>query len=192
MKCVYHPDKDAIAQCSQCKKPLCVQCAIREGAETFICSRCAALKASQDAVQDVEQRIEEKESKSRDREEKKKRKSRLWIAAQLIILFVCVSIVVVQAPKLISAFTEKEKPFRYGTYSTDSRTDQCINNLWRISKLLQQGQMPGKDIVCPVSKRPYMVTTVDGDLVVRCPNPVLHGFEEIMISKTNPMPELIK
>ncbi len=192
MKCAYHPDKDATAQCSRCKKPLCDQCAIHEGGNAFICSRCAALKASQEAIQDLDQRIKEKEVKRQAGEEKKKRKNRLWIAAQLIILLVCVFIIVVQVPKLISAFTEKEKPFRCGTYATDTGTDQCINNLWRISKLIQQGKIPDKKIICPVSKRPYMVTNIDGDVVARCPNPILHGFGEIRVSKKSPMPELIK
>ena len=192
MKCAYHPDKEAIAQCSQCKKPLCDQCAIREGAETFICSGCAALRAARDAVQDVEQRIDEKESKTQAREEKKKRKSMLWIVLQWVILAACVSVIAFQAPKLISTFTETEKPIRHGTYTTDAQTDQCINNLWHISRLLQQGELPGNDIVCPLSKKPYKVTVLEDDVVVRCPNQEQHGFREIRVSKKNPIPELIK
>ena len=111
----------------------------------------------------------------------------LWVA-----LFICISIIAIQAPKLISAFTKTEKPIRYGTYSTDAGTDQCINNLWRISKVLQEGKLPGKDVVCPVSKKPYVIDTKGGDIVVRCTNPELHGLKEVRVSKRSPRPEIIK
>jgi hypothetical protein len=73
MKCAYDPDRDAIAKCSYCNKLLCVQCAIPEGENSFICSRCAALRAAQDVVQGIDQREEEKESIRQIREARKQR-----------------------------------------------------------------------------------------------------------------------
>ncbi len=66
MKCAYHPNKEATAQCSQCKKYLCDECSLSDGEKSVVCSRCAALKAAQDAVYDVDQQIEEKEKKEHD------------------------------------------------------------------------------------------------------------------------------
>jgi hypothetical protein len=191
MKCSYHPEKDATARCSQCRKPLCDECAIPERGKAFICSRCAAMKAAQEAVEGIDQRLDEKESKKQEQDLRKKRKSKIWVVSRWAILAVCIAIIVIQIPKLMSTF-EEEKPIRYGTYSTDARTDQCIKNLWRISKLLQEGKLPGKDIVCPASKKPYVVTEIEGDVVVRSPNPQLYGFKEIRVSKKKPVPELIK
>jgi len=198
MKCIYHPDKDAIAQCSRCRSPLCEQCAIPEGNESFICSRCAALKAGQDAheaskdaCEEIDECMGQKEIKRQIQEARKRRKSRIWLVSQWIILLACLSIIAIQVPKLISSF-EEEKPIRYGTYSTDAKTDQCIKNLWHISRLIQEGRLPGKDIVCPVSKMPYVINTVDGNIVIHCPNPEKHGFKEIRVSKKNPNPELRK
>ena len=191
MKCADHPDKDARAQCSRCNKPLCEQCAMPEGYESFMCSRCAAMKAARDAVEEIDQRIEEKEDKKQKQEIRKKRKSKIWVVSQLVIIAVCIAIIAIQVPKLMSTF-EEEKPIRYGTYSTDSQTDQCIKNLWLISKLLQEGKLPSKDIVCPASQQPYVVTEIEGDVVVRCPNPQLYGFKEIRVSKNKPVPELIR
>lgn len=122
---------------------------------------------------------------------KRLRKSRVGVALLWIILCVSVVIIAIQAPKLISAF-EEEQPVRRGTYTTDARTDQCIRNLWRISKLLQEGKMPGEKIVCPVSKKPYVVTRTKKDTVACCPNPHMHGFSKVQVSKNNPIPELIK
>ncbi len=62
MKCAYHPNKEATVQCSQCKKYLCDECSLSDGEKSVVCSMCAALKAAQDAVYDVDQQIEEKET----------------------------------------------------------------------------------------------------------------------------------
>jgi hypothetical protein len=96
-----------------------------------------------------------------------------------------------QSPKLAANIGD-EKPVRVGTYDTDAKTDQCIRDLWQISKILQEGKLPGKDMVCPASKKPYVVIRTDSDVVVRAPNPQLYGFREIRVSKGNPIPELIK
>ncbi len=191
MKCAYHPDKDAAAKCSHCNKPLCYECAIPEGGKYFVCSRCAALKAAREAVRGIDQRIEEKQGKKQEQELRKTRKRKIRVVSQSVIIAVCIAIIGIQVPNLISSF-EEEKPIRYGTYSTDSRTDQCIKNLWHISKLLQEGKLPGNDILCPVSRKPYVVTETGGDVEVRTPNPHLYGFKDIRVSKKKPVPELIK
>ena len=191
MKCAYHADKTATAECSQCSKPLCEQCAIPEKDGSFICSRCIALKAAQEAIEGIDRRVEEKESKKQEQEVRKKKKSKMWVACQWVILATCIAIISIQVPGFMSAF-EEEKPIRYGTYSTDAQTDQCIKNLWHISKLLQEGKLPGKNILCPASQKPYVVTETEGDVVVRSPEPELYGFKEIRVSKNKPVPELIR
>ncbi len=89
MKCAYHPNKEATVQCSQCKKYLCDECSLSDGEKSVVCSRCAALKAAQDAVYDVDQQIEEKETRIETEELKKKRKSMIWVISQWLILFIC-------------------------------------------------------------------------------------------------------
>ena len=191
MKCAYHPDKEATTQCSQCKKYLCNECSLPDGEISVICSRCAALKAAQDAVYDVGKQIEKKETRIETEELKKKRKSMMWIISQWLILFICTAIIIIQFPRLISCF-KAEKQIRHGSYSTDDRTDQCIKNLWLISKMLQEGKLPGDNIVCPVSKKPYVVTKTEDDVMVKAPNPGLYGFKEMRVSKKNPVPTIIK
>jgi len=121
MKCIYHPDKDAIVQCSRCRSPLCEQCAIPEGNESFICRRCAALKAGQDAheaskdaCEEINQHLEEKEYKRQIEEAKKKR---LPYLMRLALISLAVGIIIVNLflyfgssiPEL-KEFTASEQP----------------------------------------------------------------------------------
>ena len=76
MKCAYHPDKDATAKCSHCKKPLCGQCAIPGGDNSFICSRCVAVEAAREVTQDTHERLEDREIKRQLQQEKKKKRAK--------------------------------------------------------------------------------------------------------------------
>ncbi|MFV9644982.1 MAG: hypothetical protein ACNYWU_04095 [Desulfobacterales bacterium] len=55
---------------------------------------------------------------------------------------------------------------------------------------MQEGKPVGTDIVCPASKKPYIVEGAGKSLTVRCPNPELHGLSLIRVSKNNPIPEI--
>jgi hypothetical protein len=122
---------------------------------------------------------------------KRERKSRAWLVVQLTIIVIGVAVMALQTPRLIAALKEGQ-PLRYGTYATDAQTDQCIKNLWHISKMLQDGKVPPPDMVCPVSKKPYNIRDTGADIVVSCPNPVPHGFRSIQVSKKHPVPEVSK
>ncbi|MBN1103356.1 MAG: hypothetical protein JXL84_08090 [Deltaproteobacteria bacterium] len=190
MKCAYHAEREAVAECSKCGKVLCAECAIPHGEGKTLCSRCIALVSAEEAATGMDQRLEEKEARKRSREEKKDRMQRWWFLAQWAMIGLGLAVMAFQAPRVMSGF-EGEKPVRIGTYETDAATDQCISNLWRVTKLLQEGKPPGQHLVCPESKRPYVVTRIGSDTVVRCPNPEKHGFKEIRASKNRPVPEVI-
>jgi hypothetical protein len=122
---------------------------------------------------------------------KREKKSRMRLIAQVAIILAGVVIMALQTPRLISAVKE-DRPLRQGTYATDAQADQCIANLWHIARLIQEEKVPGPDVVCPVSKRPYAIRGAGADVVVSCPNPVLHGCKEIQVSKRCPVPEISK
>ncbi len=168
-----------IVICKKCGKPF-KKDKQRADSEQLYCNRCIIELAQQYVPEEAETPKLEQTTKSK-----------VWTALRWIILLACLSVIAIQVPKLFSAF-KKVKPIRSGTYSTDKQTDQCIKNLWHISKLLQEGKFPEVDLVCPVSKKPYVVTNIEGDIVVRCPNPELHGFKEIRVSKSSPCPEIRK
>lgn len=122
---------------------------------------------------------------------KREKRSRVWLVVQWAIILVAVAIMALQTPRLISA-VKGERPLRQGTYATDTQTDQCIKNLWHCARLIQEGKVPGKDIVCPISKKPYEIKTMGEDVWVSCPNPELHGFKAMQVSKRRPVPEISK
>jgi len=145
------------------------------------CSRCM--------VELAEQYVPETSDRSKL---KRIRKSRVGVTLLWITLFACISIIAIQVPKLISVFIKEEKPIRYGPYSTDARTDQCIQNLWQISRGLQEGKLPDDSLVCPASNKPYQVVRTDDEIIVRSPSPELYGYREIRVSKRKPVPEIVK
>lgn len=148
------------------------------------------------AMQALEEFNQEKVARQQEkatREQKKGRKKKMWFVAQWVSLIVCIGIIIYQVPALISISKSDAKPIRHGTYDTDALTDQCINNLWQISKLIQEEKEPDySSIVCPVSGKPYVIVRTDDDIIVHSPNPEQHGFKKIRISKKKPVPELIK
>jgi hypothetical protein len=121
----------------------------------------------------------------------REQKSRVWLVVQVAIILVAVAIMALQTPRLISAI-KGDRPLRQGTYATDAQADQCIKNLWHIARLIQEGKVPGKDMVCPISKRPYEIRGAGADVWVSCPNPELHGLKKIRVTKRRPVPEISK
>ena len=122
---------------------------------------------------------------------KRERKSRAWVVVQVAIIVIGVVVMALQTPRLIAALKEGH-PLRQGSYATDAQTDQCINNLWHISKFLQEGRLHTNGMTCPLSNKPYEIRESGADIVVRCPNPALHGLKQIQVSKGHPVPELTK
>ena len=156
-----------------------------------MCSRCAALRAAEDASRGIDRRRIEAETRRHKSRDKKEKKKKLKVALQWALLAACMAVMAVQAPRVLSMF-EKEKPIRNGTYATTENTDKCIQNLWRIARRLQEGKRPGTDLVCPETGASYVAKTVEDDIVVICPNPQAHGFSEISISGKNPVPRLVR
>ena len=177
--------------CSGCNEPLCGQCSTPQKNGTSMCSRCIALAAAHDVTDGMERRIEERERKGKTKEARKERKRKIRVAFQWAIVVMGLMLIAIRMSDITASFKE-EKPLRDGTYETDAKTDQCIKNLWKMARLLQEGKMPEKDILCPASKKPYVVIKEEGDIVVRSPHPELYGFKEIRVSKERPVPELIK
>ena len=167
--------KTGNAVCKGCGKALNPD---ERGAE--YCSRCM--------IERAEQYVPEAPQKPQI---KRERKNRAWLVVQVAIIIIGVAVMALQTPRLIAALHEGQ-PLRQGTYATDAQTDQCIANLWYIAKLLQEGRLHTNGVTCPLSNKPYEITESGADIVVRCPNPELHGFKELRVSKKNPVPEIRK
>jgi hypothetical protein len=108
---------------------------------------------------------------------------------------VSVAIVLVQIPALRAALGPVPS-LHDGAGAVDSETEACIDTLWRISSLVQQGEpaeaiahMPFRE---PVTHAPYVVAMEDGVVVVACPNPGAHDLRRLRITAAAPMPEALR
>lgn len=163
--------------------PVCKGCGRTLGADEQDAGYCSSCM-----IERAEEYVPETQEKPLIKREKK---SRTWLVVQLIIILIGVIIIALQTPRLIAALQEGQ-PLRQGTYTTDEQTDQCIKNLWHISRMIQDGKTPSSDMVCPISNKPYEIMDTGEDVVVRCPNPALHGLKHIQASKKHPVPEVSK
>ncbi len=163
------------AVCKQCGKHLAAD---EKGAQ--YCSRCM-IEQAEEYVPEAPERPPVKRQK----------RSRTWLVVQLAVILAAVVIMALQIPRFISA-VEGERPLRQGTYATDALVDRCIANLWHIARLVQAGKAPGKDIVCPISKKPYEIKGAGSNVWASCPNPEIHGFKAMQVSKRQPVPEISK
>ena len=191
MNCTTHMEREAVGQCSGCGAALCEECAIRREGGSLICTRCVALQAAQDVVTGTKDRQEKVEIGRKDREKKKRRKGLFWVGLQVGILAICLGIIAFRMPS-ITRILKNDKPIRLGTFKTDAMTDECIRVLWQVAKELQEGRMPGDDLICPASRKPFIIEKTEDDIVARCPQPELYGFKNIGVSKNHPIPELIR
>lgn len=89
------------------------------------------------------------------------------IALQIAVLTLSCAYIWVSLPAARAAIS-KVRPLRYGTYSTDRKTDDCIKNLWGLAA----GTLDAAAAVCPTSGARY--TRSGGSF--SCPSPEKHGL----------------
>jgi len=126
--------------------------------------------------------------------EKRKRQPRGRNIANLIwggVLLASLITFLALLPRLTSSFAG-DRPARIGTAEIDSVGDQCINNLWKISKILQETGLIEGGITCPASGKTYNVQVLQSDTVVSCPSPELHKVTSISVSKNSPFPKTVQ
>jgi hypothetical protein len=144
------------------------------------------------AVEEFNKENITRQQKKTSKEQKKSKKEKKLIIGQWVLIIILVGIILYQTIALISVSGTDEKPLRKGIWNTDIQTDQCIRNLWKISRLIQDGKVSDNNQVCPASNKPYVIVRTDDNIIVRSPNPELYGFKDIRVSKKKPIPELIK
>jgi len=149
-------------------------------------------QAALDALEDFKVEAADRQSARETRDAWKEKRKTMKTVSLWVVLLACVTVIGFQTPQLIASLIQEKKPHRHGTFATDARTDACIQNLWKISALLQQGQLPDKSLLCPASSKPFTVTVLEDDIVVSSPDPAKYGFRAIQVSKKKPVPELIK
>ena len=159
------------------------------------CSNCGATLSGNEGPFCLQCRIEGAESsipELKERGRAVKFRVHIWKYARWIIIVISFSICayfLFNMHKMLAP----EKPIRNGYYGTDTVADECIQNLWRISALLQAHKKIPDNIVCPLSEKPYSVTEKRGGvIVVSCPNPEKHECHKLEVNSHDPVPEVRK
>lgn len=70
--------------------------------------------------------------------------------------------------------------------------ESCVQKFWEIADVLQNGGTPNDSHNCLGTNLPHVITRVGDDIIVNHPQPQLLGYTEIVVSKSNPVPELIR
>lgn len=91
----------------------------------------------------------------------------------------------------IAPMLQSPKPIRLGVKATDSLTDKCIEQLWVLSRNLQDDNLPRILPVCPSSSKQYIVTNLEDDTVISCPTPEEHGLTKLSVSLSLPIPNAL-
>ncbi|MCK5533915.1 hypothetical protein KAI68_02275 [bacterium] len=121
-------------------------------------------------------------------------KNKNWKNVLICLFFICMGLNAILIPQMINSL-KGNKVIRKGVIKTDKQTDNCIKNLWQISRMLQEGKLPPGNLVCPVSKKVYLVKEDGENIIVFCPTPSRHGqgkFKQIKVSRSSPIPEVIE
>jgi hypothetical protein len=88
----------------------------------------------------------------------------------------------------IAPLLKPAQPLRHGTFETDSTTDRCINELWKLSRLLQDRRLSSPMPLCPLSGKAYLLIEGENDTQISCPNPEEHGLTRLGVSRKRPIP----
>ena len=159
------------------------------------CSKCGMELSENDGpfcmqcrIEGVEDSIPEQKERSRSSSSS----SNVWKYARWGIIVISLSICVYflfNMHKMIPP----EKPIRNGSYETNAITDECIQNLWRAASLLQSHKKIPNDLVCPLCKKTYIITTdASGVIFISCPDPGGHGCKKLEVNSNNLVPEVRK
>jgi hypothetical protein len=70
--------------------------------------------------------------------------------------------------------------------------ESCVAKFWEVAALLQEDRLPTDRHNCTDTNLPLVVSEVNGDVIVRHPSPQNLGLSEIVVRKSNPVPELIR
>ena len=114
--------------------------------------------------------------------EEKKQRIALISLLGVVILILLIRIYTI-APLL-----QPPKPLRKGVAATDALTDKCIEQMWRLSRDLQEGRKLNLLLLCPKSSRQYVVTELKDDTIISCPTPNEHGLAKLTVSLNSPIP----
>lgn len=201
MKCKFHPAVDAVAQCANCTTPLCGICANFTEKAT-LCDGCVESAAADEFVSSQNRRseefeqlkieqqakadaLEERFTKEQAKSAKQEKLYIFTILGSFIFISVRLYFSLGSASVLTAEEILAEELYR-------DQLESCMLVFWEIAELLQNGEVPDDNLSCAEAGAPNLVVRVGDDIIVTHPRPELLGYSEIIVSKNNPVPELIE
>ena len=149
-----------------------------------LCRECS-FELEQMALKPGVKRIEIEEEKAPLTPEEKARR------IVFISLFTVTVLILLIRIYTIAPLLQAPKPLRQGVTATDFLTDKCIEQLWMLSRDLQEDKLPSILPLCPKSSRQYVVTELSDDTVISCPTPGEHGLAKLTVSLNSPIPHAL-
>ena len=115
--------------------------------------------------------------------------SRIGPGVGTFVLIAGLVIIGMSAGNFISAL-EPDRPQYRGAKDLDSVSEACIENLWKITRLIQDGALQWPKMNCPATGQPYRIVHKSGDTEVSCPSPGKHNVSRMWVSRKSPVPEV--
>jgi hypothetical protein len=180
MNCSLHPNVASITNCANCQTPLCSECAVADGEDRYLCSRCIAFSA----VSDYKQASEQKQKDAVQHDEDEERNKKLSAKAQVVIIAVCMLIIVSQFTSIFSDdmfITEFQEPT---TMTETDHSNRCMAFLIAAEILIEPEESIGKDNVAKYCKEPpFNITQTYNEISIKSPDSQAYGFSEVRIDR---------
>lgn len=200
-KCKNHAAVDAFANCARCNDPLCGICA-EYTARGVMCARCAEAVAAEKYVEDqvsradrLQQQIAENErlraEQAEERNAKTKAKDKKWAVmhgsiAAVGVAFIAARLFFTMGPPSMMSVAEVQAEIQL-----EDKRNNCVMVFWEIASILQNNRIPDESLHCAdPAGTPNIVVQQGNDVIVRHPQPELLGYNQIYVSRSNPIPVL--
>jgi hypothetical protein len=189
MKCAYHPHKEAVVNCSMCRKPLCDECAEQKVGENIICSRCMALSAANEAAGGaVERQLEHEERKTEADQKGKRRRVVMISVIMLAVLVLLANVYMYMGPKVpeIAQFDPNQHPLLTADLINDGIIDYAKDHDGKfpgsLNDLLEQ-YLPYDEIAPSVLDRFYYRRFTPTSYELRFKDAESQEFSDIVFGK---------
>ena len=196
MSCNFHPNVDAIENCSKCNTPLCGLCASYLEAGVF-CEACVSLHEAEQLLAEKFQQQNQAngamQEVSSDGEytttasgESKNPQLVQWLVIGACMVFMSVRLLGFPGSTPDPAITD----IPVAELQLDSLV-QCMLVFEEIGEILQSDEIPDPSLRCNPLDLEYIITRDGDDIRVSHPDPSIYGVNELFVSKSNPTPNLI-
>ncbi|MEX2131560.1 MAG: hypothetical protein WD772_08730 [Pseudohongiellaceae bacterium] len=166
-----------------------------------MCERCAENAANEKFVEDhvsksdrLQQMIvnneRHRQEEAETRNAKSREKDKKWAVMQggvatLGAIFIGVRLFLTMGPPSVMSVAEVQ-----AQELQESRMANCMLVFWEIAAVLQNNQVPDESLRCVDPGSPNIVVREGNDIIVRHPQPQLLGYNNIYVSRSNPVPML--